>query len=329
MLKNLLGMKQRLLINTLVGEHTLGSNLTRFQTLGVRALTGLPWGHHPYLLPMGPGISAQAGAFSFSMSCVIGVPVSMSDHGHCWFGLRWVDSVPGLILDQPGDHWTVSDCSYHYQTCSCPWLTLLASPQPALSPWTCMMISTLGWSQLPSLGLPCSLAWRQWDRAGKGPALLAMAPSYPALREQLTLTCILIPLEEWSSLPRTNASIPLGSGSTEDIKSKAVFAQLVNSSCIVVPHALHPACHTQNCLLYRKFTPMLNLRRRDASFAVLQESRPQADCSKFSLSSLELSQCTGMQKSEDQKGTGGDDQQSPWKGHMSGPRPSSPEQVLH
>lgn len=167
--------------------------MTWFQTSGVRALIGLTWGRHPYLLPMGPGAPAQASAFSSSMSCVIGVPVSTSDHGPCWFGLRPMDPVPGLILDQPRDHWTVPDPSYHYQTWSWPWLTLLASLQPALSPWTCMMIWTLGWSQLPFLGLPCSLAWRQWDGAGKAPALLAMAPSYPALREQLTLTCILIP----------------------------------------------------------------------------------------------------------------------------------------
>lgn len=76
------------------------------------------------------------------------------------------------------------------------------------------------------------------------------------------------------------------------LKVRQLFAQLVNDSCIVLPCALHPDHHTQNCLLYRTFTPMLNLRGLDASSSVFQESSPQADCSNFSMSTLELSQCT-------------------------------------
>lgn len=103
MLKTPLGMKQRLLINTFVGAHILGSHVTRFQTSGVRALTGLTWSRHSYLLPRSPGVPAQADAFSSSMSRVTGVSVSTSDHGPCWFGHRPVDPVAGLTLDQPGD----------------------------------------------------------------------------------------------------------------------------------------------------------------------------------------------------------------------------------
>lgn len=173
-----------MLINTFVEAHLLDSNVTPFHTSGARALIGLTWGCHLCSLPMVPAAPAQAGAFTSSMSHIMYLPPSLATHPGDLDSDLW--TVAGLILGQPGDHWTlilviITKADPGPGSCS---LFTLASPATIWTP---------GHSQLQSLSLPYSFSWGQWNGAGKAPALLAMAPNYPALGQQLTLTCTLIP----------------------------------------------------------------------------------------------------------------------------------------
>lgn len=84
--------------------------------------------------------------FSSSMSRAIGVSVSMSGHGPCWFGHRPVDPVPGLALDQPGDPSLIRP--------ACLILVTITKPDPDLDSCSWLHPGLLchhrpeGWSEL-------------------------------------------------------------------------------------------------------------------------------------------------------------------------------------
>lgn len=65
--------------------------------------------------------------------------------------------------------------------------------RPASAPGTCLLIWALGWTQLPSLGVPCCLIQGKWNGslAGEAHALPAvtsvLAPTSPSHRQQLVI----------------------------------------------------------------------------------------------------------------------------------------------
>ena len=170
----------------------------------------------PWLASLGARSPAQVRAFSSSMSCVTGVPV------HIW---------PRTLLIWTQDLWTQFPAwSWTGLGITGLCLVLVAIVKPDSDPdqhpgfsLACHVTMDLH-DDLDSLLIPAaiprppllpSLEAAGWGWQGLWPSghgSQALGSSWPSLASWY------LGLEEWFSLPSINSKVPLGSGSTQDVK---------------------------------------------------------------------------------------------------------------